>query len=82
VEGTKAGIVPARVAQLDSRLGDEVYDIDFGFDLIYDRHVVEIIDSIEWKRKSMRRTSLWNHKGVNKPVHIHVNGQAELWCPP
>jgi hypothetical protein len=76
VEGTKAGIVPARVAQLDSRLGDKVYDIDFGFDLIYDRHVVGIIDSIEGKRKSMCRTSLWNHKGANEPVHIHIDGQT------
>jgi hypothetical protein len=26
------------VPQLDSRLGDEVYDIDLRFDLINDRH--------------------------------------------
>ena len=38
VERTKACIVPARMAQFDTRLRDKVYDIDFGFDLINDRH--------------------------------------------
>src|SRR6266498_5316673 len=52
VERTKACIVPARMAQLDPRLRDQVYDIYFGFNLINDRHVGGIIDSIEWNGKS------------------------------
>jgi hypothetical protein len=39
VEGTKTRIVPARMPQFDPCLRDEVYNIDFGFDLIDDRHI-------------------------------------------
>jgi hypothetical protein len=38
VEWTETGIVPARMAQLNARLGDKVDNIDFRFDLINDRH--------------------------------------------
>jgi hypothetical protein len=38
VERTKPGIVPAGMPQLDSGLRDKVYNIDFGFNLINDRH--------------------------------------------
>jgi hypothetical protein len=41
------------MAQLDPRLGDKVYDIYSGFDLINNRHVFGIIDSIEWNGKSI-----------------------------
>jgi hypothetical protein len=34
VEGTEARIIFARVAQFDTCLGHEVYDIYFGFDFI------------------------------------------------
>jgi hypothetical protein len=46
VKGTKARVVPACMAKFHPRFRNEVYDIDFGFDLIDDRHAV-IIDSIE-----------------------------------
>jgi len=50
VERTKARIVPAGMSQFDSRLRDKVYDIDFGFDLINDRHTQDYrLDWMRWQ---------------------------------
>lgn len=61
VERTKARVVLARVAQFDTSLGDEVYDVNLGFDFVNGGHA-EIIDLIDGNGKS-------NQLNKNGAVH-------------
>src|SRR5215211_2119806 len=50
VEGTKPRIILALMAKFDPRLRDKVYNIDFGFDLINDRHEQDYrLDWMRWQ---------------------------------